>query len=55
VLGSDAHSSRAGRSVALSPALRALATIETVAPHLEWIARTAPAAIIRGELLTPPF
>jgi protein-tyrosine phosphatase len=55
VLGSDSHSARAGRPVALSGALAALATIDTVAAHLEWIARTAPAAIVRGEQLTPPF
>ncbi len=55
VLGSDAHSSRAGRPVALSDALDVLATIDTVAVHLEWIARTAPQAVVRGGELTPPF
>jgi len=55
LLGSDSHSSRAGRPVSLSGALEALTTIETVSAHLDWIARTGPAAIIRGEELTPPF
>ena len=55
VLGSDAHSSRAGRPVALTPALEVLATVQRLAPHLEWIARTAPEAIARGQELTPPF
>ncbi len=55
VLGSDSHSSLAGRPVALSGALDVLGTIDTVAAHLEWIARTAPAAILRGDELTPPF
>jgi len=55
VLGSDSHSSLAGRPVALSGALDVLATIDTVAAHLDWIARTAPDAIVRGDELTPPF
>jgi tyrosine-protein phosphatase YwqE len=55
VLGSDSHSSRAGRPVALSGALEVLRTVERLAPHLEWIAHTAPQAIVRGEGLTPPF
>lgn len=55
VLGSDSHSSRAGRPVVLSAALDVLATIDTVAAHLEWIARTAPAAIVHGDELAPPF
>lgn len=55
VLGSDAHSAQAGRPVALSAALDVLSTVELLAPHLEWIARTAPQAIVRGEDLKPPF
>jgi protein-tyrosine phosphatase len=55
VLGSDAHSSRAGRRVALTPALDALREVQPVASHLEWIARTAPQAIARGDELRPPF
>lgn len=55
VLGSDAHSSRAGRPVALAPALAALAEVEPTGSHLDWIAQTAPLAIARGEELTPPF
>ena len=55
VLGSDSHSSRAGRPVALAAAIAALDGIEPAASHLEWIARTAPEAIVRGDELTPPF
>jgi len=55
VLGSDSHSSRAGRPVALKPALEVLRTVRPLSPHLEWIARTAPEAIAHGEELTPPF
>lgn len=55
VLGSDAHSSRAGRPVALAAAVQALGTVEPTAGHLEWIARTAPRAIVAGSSLTPPF
>jgi tyrosine-protein phosphatase YwqE len=55
VLGSDAHSSRVGRPVALAAALEILGAVEPLAPHLEWIARGAPRAIVRGEDLTPPF
>lgn len=55
VLGSDAHSSRAGRPVAAREALRVLATAEPTASHLEWIARAAPAAIVRGDAIRPPF
>jgi tyrosine-protein phosphatase YwqE len=55
VLGSDAHSSRAGRPVALAAAVAALATVAPTAAHLEWISRTAPQAIVDGAELTPPF
>jgi protein-tyrosine phosphatase len=55
VLGSDSHSSRVGPPVALTAALEALRTVEPLAPHLEWIAGTAPQAIVRGEDLTRPF
>ena len=55
VLGSDAHSSRAGRPVALSAALAVLAALDATAAHADWIARAAPEAIVRGEEITPPF
>jgi protein-tyrosine phosphatase len=55
VLGSDAHSSRAGRAVELSPGLRALAAAPPVAAHLEWVSREAPAAIVRGAELVAPY
>jgi protein-tyrosine phosphatase len=55
LLGSDSHSSRAGRPVALSGALSALAATERVAGHLDWVAETAPAAILAGEDVAPPF
>lgn len=55
VLGSDAHSSRWGRPVALSAALQALAGAEPMRAHRRWIARTAPLAIVAGAELSPPF
>lgn len=55
VLGSDAHSARAGRPVRLSAALEHLGRIPALAPHLDWIAREAPGAIVRGEQVSPPF
>ena len=55
VLGSDSHSARAGRPVALTPAFAALETVQPQASHLEWVAHTAPQAITRGEELRPPF
>jgi protein-tyrosine phosphatase len=55
VLGSDAHSSRAGRPLVLSAALDALAEISPIASHLDWISHVAPTAIAAGEELTPPF
>jgi protein-tyrosine phosphatase len=55
VLSSDAHSSHGGRPVHLSAALAKLAEIEPLAPHLDWIAETAPRAIVEGAPLDPPF
>jgi hypothetical protein len=55
VLGSDAHSARAGRPVRLSAGLAALEGIGLLRPHLDWVARDAPRAIVRGEELEPPF
>lgn len=55
LLGSDAHSSHAGRPVALSLALEKLATSPRLSPHLDWVAHEAPAAILRGEEVEPPF
>lgn len=55
VLGSDSHSSRAGRPVALSPALAVLATVQPTASHVDWIGGVAPRAIAAGAELTPPF
>jgi tyrosine-protein phosphatase YwqE len=55
VLASDAHSSHGGRPLRISGGITALEGIEALRPHLDWIAREAPAAIIRGEALEPPF
>lgn len=55
VLGSDAHSSHGGRRIELAPAFEVLRTVERCAPHLEWMALTAPRAIVRGEDVEPPF
>jgi protein-tyrosine phosphatase len=55
LLGSDAHSARAGRPVRLSGGLARLAEVECVAPHLDWVARDGPRAILAGEDVKPPF
>jgi len=55
VLGSDAHSSHGGRPIALRGALELLAGVERLGPHIEWIAQTAPRAIVAGERLEPPY
>ncbi len=55
VLASDAHSSHGGRTVSISAGLRALRDVERVAGHLEWIAHTAPAAIVAGGVPQPPY
>jgi protein-tyrosine phosphatase len=55
VLSSDAHTVRAGRPVRLSPALEKLREVELLAPHLEWIAETAPKAIVAGDAVEPPY
>lgn len=55
VLSSDAHTVLAGRPVRLSPALEKLGEVELLAPHLKWIAETAPRAIVNGDPLARPF
>lgn len=55
VLGSDAHSSHGGRPVHLAAALARLREAPRLAPHLEWIAETAPRAIVAGDELDIPF
>jgi protein-tyrosine phosphatase len=55
VLGSDAHSSRFGRPARISPALDVLRGVEMLRPHLQWIARDAPTAIVEDEALEAPF
>ena len=55
VLGSDAHSSHWGRPVALAAGLERLASAQLLAPHLDWIAREAPAAIVAGRPAEPPW
>jgi protein-tyrosine phosphatase len=55
VLASDAHSSHGGRPLRVSEGITALGQIEALRPHLDWIAREAPAAILRGDAPEPPF
>jgi protein-tyrosine phosphatase len=55
VLASDAHSSHGGRPLRISEGIAALGEIELLRPHLDWIAHDAPAAILRGEAVSPPF
>jgi protein-tyrosine phosphatase len=55
VLSSDAHTAHAGRPVRLAPALERLREVELLAPHLHWVAETAPSAIVDGTPLEVPF
>jgi protein-tyrosine phosphatase len=55
LLGSDAHSARAGRPVRLSDGLARLAEVDCVRPHLDWVAHDGPRAILAGEKVSPPF
>jgi protein-tyrosine phosphatase len=55
VLGSDSHSSRAGRRVQLSASLDVLGTASPTREYLQWIGRTAPQAIVGGLEVTSPF
>ena len=54
LLGSDAHSSHGGRPLRLSAGFERLR--EVCPPErVDWIAEEAPAAILRGEPLAPPW
>lgn len=53
LLGSDAHSSRFGRPLALGDGFARLRETLSEAT-VEWVAREAPAAILRGEAVAPP-
>jgi protein-tyrosine phosphatase len=55
VLSSDAHSSLGGRPLRLGPAFERLAAVEELAPRIEWMAETAPRAIVNGAELALPF
>ncbi|MGH2983992.1 MAG: tyrosine-protein phosphatase [Solirubrobacterales bacterium] len=55
IVASDAHSSHGGRALRLSEGLAGLEEVDRVRPHLDWIARQAPAAILAGERPSPPF
>jgi protein-tyrosine phosphatase len=55
VLGSDAHSSRAGRPVDLRIGAEVLAGIPSVQPHLDWMLNRAPAAMVAGQDVEAPF
>jgi protein-tyrosine phosphatase len=55
LLGSDSHSSRFGRPVRLSEGFARLAEVERLGAHLDWIAREAPRAIVRGEDVVVPY
>ena len=55
VLASDAHSSHGGRRVELTAALRRLSELGGLGEHADWIARTAPRAIVEGRDVDPPY
>lgn len=54
ILASDAHSSLAGRPVRLRAAFERLKGV-IAEDRVEWMAQTAPRAIVAGEPLTPPW
>ena len=53
LLGSDAHSSRAGRPVRLAAGFQSLARVRSAA-QLQWSISEAPQAIVAGQPLGPP-
>ncbi|HEX6228392.1 MAG TPA: CpsB/CapC family capsule biosynthesis tyrosine phosphatase, partial [Solirubrobacterales bacterium] len=55
VLSSDAHSSHGGRPVHLAAGFEALSEVGMLRPHLDWVTRTAPRAIVEGAPLEPPY
>ncbi len=55
LVASDAHSSHFGRPLTMSGAVARLEGVSRVGPHLDWIAREAPEAIVRGLDVEPPF
>jgi protein-tyrosine phosphatase len=55
VVASDSHSARFGRPLRISDALDRLGEVESLRPHLEWISRAAPAAIVAGDDVEPPY
>jgi protein-tyrosine phosphatase len=55
VVASDAHSSHGGRSMRLSGAVARLGEVKRLAPHIEWIARGAPASIVAGRDVAAPY
>lgn len=55
VLGSDSHSSQFGRAARLGDAMECLGRVDRVSPHIDWVAHTAPRAIIDGAPLQAPF
>jgi protein-tyrosine phosphatase len=55
LLGSDAHSSLAGRPVRLSGGFRALRKIPALEPYIHWLAVDAPRAVLAGFDIDPPL
>jgi protein-tyrosine phosphatase len=55
VLSSDSHSARRGRPLRISEGIAALREVEALAPHVKWIAESAPAAIAGGLDVDAPF
>ena len=54
LLGSDCHSSRAGRPLRLGPAAQRLREVCSTA-QVDWIVEDAPAAILRGDPVRSPW
>jgi protein-tyrosine phosphatase len=55
LLGSDAHSSHAGRPLRLSGGFAALREVTSAAPFVDWMSADAPRAILAGADPKPPY
>jgi protein-tyrosine phosphatase len=55
VLASDAHHPRFGREVTISDGLSVMAGIAAMSEHVAWVGREAPAVIVSGGDLDPPY
>jgi len=55
LLGSDSHSSHAGRPLKLSAGFAALREVAALRPYVDWMAVEAPRAVLAGADVDPQF